>query len=573
MDASWRNRPRDTWSDEELHAALPALASESTSELRKAVQWAAADPDALVLIARGAATLGVDRWIAAYAVEPESWVAAVGGKATAARWKRSLDTLTRRSRTALRRVECSPAGVDVSTAVACSPRIFSSLKPLLATGWLAWRAEERVEVPAARRALLPVWDTDSTASRRSARRWFFDYLTRRIAMNHRWTEDDRTSLVAGLENGIAPRLTDAEFAAAMEALRRTRHAGLAIALLRQRKHATAHHRQTLGGALIEMGAYRDSLEVLTDRTRGTRVMRAHALIRTGRVPAGRRILRALGPSPDDENWALQNALVAIEGKQPRSEGLFDGLVRASSGRPQSLARAMYAEWLEVRADDVALDLYPRAIAELHALDDEVGTAYSEARYARTLARCGRRADAAEIAERAWTRARTLPGVVLRGLAAVACVESGIARTEALEATLRAAASAELRELATAAATIIGPGTGSPILALGRGTASLDGVLLSVPPRGPTWRILAHLCRLPPASIASTEELFRVGWPGERARPESLRRRVHTAVWALRRAGLRSALVTVDRNRYRLHARVISESEDSFGRDELSVRSF
>ena len=48
---------------------------------------------------------------------------------------------------------------------------------------------------------------------------------------------------------------------------------------------------------------------------------------------------------------------------------------------------------------------------------------------------------------------------------------------------------------------------------------------------------------------SVEELQAAGWPGERMRPEAGARRVYTALWELRKMGLRHFLVRTDEGYY------------------------
>lgn len=60
-----------------------------------------------------------------------------------------------------------------------------------------------------------------------------------------------------------------------------------------------------------------------------------------------------------------------------------------------------------------------------------------------------------------------------------------------------------------------------------------------------WRILCTLVDMrlaTPGSPTPAARLFERGWPGERAMPRSAAGRVHTAVWTLRRLGLRAVVV-------------------------------
>jgi len=48
-----------------------------------------------------------------------------------------------------------------------------------------------------------------------------------------------------------------------------------------------------------------------------------------------------------------------------------------------------------------------------------------------------------------------------------------------------------------------------------------------------------------AKALSRDELLAIGWPGERVQPEAGARRVHTALWTLRKFGLRELLISRD----------------------------
>lgn len=75
-----------------------------------------------------------------------------------------------------------------------------------------------------------------------------------------------------------------------------------------------------------------------------------------------------------------------------------------------------------------------------------------------------------------------------------------------------------------------------------------GAKVDVARRGAVRRILAALAesRLESATRALTvDELFQIGWPGERIPYESQVRRVYTAIWTLRTLGLEGLLLTRD----------------------------
>lgn len=67
-------------------------------------------------------------------------------------------------------------------------------------------------------------------------------------------------------------------------------------------------------------------------------------------------------------------------------------------------------------------------------------------------------------------------------------------------------------------------------------------------RGPLRRILLALVaqhRAAPGTALSADVVFEAGWPAERASPKAAASRVYTAVYTLRRFGLRGVLVRRD----------------------------
>jgi len=77
---------------------------------------------------------------------------------------------------------------------------------------------------------------------------------------------------------------------------------------------------------------------------------------------------------------------------------------------------------------------------------------------------------------------------------------------------------------------------------------LEGQHVDVARRGAVRRILAGLADARTDKTGkplSVDDLFRIGWPGERIPYESQVRRVYTAVWTLRTLGLEGTLLTRD----------------------------
>ena len=77
---------------------------------------------------------------------------------------------------------------------------------------------------------------------------------------------------------------------------------------------------------------------------------------------------------------------------------------------------------------------------------------------------------------------------------------------------------------------------------------VEGQHVDVARRGAVRRLLAGLANARQSSSGralSVDELFQIGWPGERIPYESQVRRVYTAIWTLRTLGLEGTLLTRD----------------------------
>jgi predicted ATPase len=84
-------------------------------------------------------------------------------------------------------------------------------------------------------------------------------------------------------------------------------------------------------------------------------------------------------------------------------------------------------------------------------------------------------------------------------------------------------------------------------ARGRYFRAPDGKRVGLERRGAPSRILAYLVEqrlAAPAKVVPTEQIFAHGWPNERANAEAAAQRVYTAIWTLRRLGLRDVIVRV-----------------------------
>ncbi len=81
---------------------------------------------------------------------------------------------------------------------------------------------------------------------------------------------------------------------------------------------------------------------------------------------------------------------------------------------------------------------------------------------------------------------------------------------------------------------------------------LDGTRIKLERHRAPRRILARLCdlaRQKPQETLTVGRLFEAGWPGESIRYESRVKRVHTAIWTLRKLGLSDVLRTNDKAYY------------------------
>ena len=73
----------------------------------------------------------------------------------------------------------------------------------------------------------------------------------------------------------------------------------------------------------------------------------------------------------------------------------------------------------------------------------------------------------------------------------------------------------------------------------------NGERVGLERRGPPSRILATLVEnriAAPGAVVQPDELFEYGWPGQQISTESAAQRVYTAIWTLRKLGLRDVIV-------------------------------
>ncbi|MEM1031167.1 MAG: helix-turn-helix domain-containing protein [Myxococcota bacterium] len=556
----------------ELRRIMAALPSDtSRRDLLRLARWAGHDEAAMELAARGCAALGLKAWIEAFASEPSAWASALGAAPLVARWRAEFGRLSDATRRWLTRLSLTPASFPITGLVADDPGVLPVCHRLADRGWVAGAPGARLEVPEVRAQLVRTWVGTGSAFR-AAEDWLGRYVCHWLERYRSVTSDDRILLARWIEDptwvvGLAPQA----LRAAVDALRHTTFVPLAIRALRQRlahpeAQSAAHTtnlRRDLGCALVDIGAYGESLRVVRDPSRTSTIVRANAMMRRGDVAVGRAHLRRVDPDHRDRHWHFQWALAAtLEGTSDAHDLVEAQLDTATDTRHRGLAW-----WLDARSAGLTGDLgracasYARAIDDLTAAEDLVGVAWCRARWARALWNHHDRDRAREVAIEAWGEAQRIPGATVLGLAALACIETGVAPPDNLTVALRRAGCAELPDVVSEVRRHLVSHPSVPVLSIGGGRVRLDGDDVALAPGGPPWRILRFLSRRGPREHSDIEQLFAAGWPDERAGVDSRRRRVQTAIWTLRRAGLRRAIRTVQGNRYCLDACVIEDAKN------------
>ena len=240
---------------------------------------------------------------------------------------------------------------------------------------------------------------------------------------------------------------------------------------------------------------------------------------------------------------VQRALVALRGDDPDQAGALARQAaaiaeRAPLPRTAEVARSVLGEVALVAGDAVgAAALFERAQATLEAQGDEVGALYLSARLAHALRAAGETGRAERVAGDAKRTAEHAREIAL----AFAAAEAAGAHPElpgALGWRLQIEpVRARARAWVTAAAS-------SPVLVLESGsrTATLGDRSLSLARRPGLWAVLTALADAhDTGDTLDSEALFHAGWSGQQLPERSLKKRVQTAVWTLRRGLLGDAL--------------------------------
>lgn len=287
-----------------------------------------------------------------------------------------------------------------------------------------------------------------------------------------------------------------------------------------------------------VAAWRDDLERADD-------LLTEAARRLGQSSA------AKGAAVDaHEDLLVQRTFVAFRrGDLDATERLARACVAGGRRRPSprvvTMARRFVAEARLARGDArAALALFERTRSELEELGDDAGALFLGTRIAAALERIGDAAGAT-VEAHAVARAAAQAGEPAFEVPTLDARSDALARGRVEELAWRAQipslrAEAE-RWLARNDVRDAGPMLRVDLRArrAAYGTKTID-----LARRTTLWSILRALIeahgRL---EVLDAEALFRVGWPGDRASRASRRKRVQTAIWALRRALLADALAS------------------------------
>jgi hypothetical protein len=187
-----------------------------------------------------------------------------------------------------------------------------------------------------------------------------------------------------------------------------------------------------------------------------------------------------------------------------------------------------------------------ALAACHAARDDVDAAEQELRAA-----AEKRADPAVLelqqghVELARARHAAAHG---RGDEAARLVAAARRRAAALagrSTDLRLAQRLLARALAGLASPDADAAPALTVGTAGRWFQTRGGERVELARRAALCRVLARLVEeraAAPGATLSVDALFEAGWPGERVQPDAAARRVYTAIWTLRKAGLKDLIL-------------------------------
>jgi hypothetical protein len=266
---------------------------------------------------------------------------------------------------------------------------------------------------------------------------------------------------------------------------------------------------------------------------------------TRRIPRGARTATVLDAQ---EDLLVQRTFVAFRradlGETERlARRCAAGVRRRPSPRVVAIARRFMAEVQLARGRaHVALPLFERSRSELFALGDEAGALFLSTRIVAALRAAGDEAGAT-VEAHAVARTSAQADEPAFEVATLETRSTVLARGRVEELAWRAQIPS-VRAGAERWLAENGPRSEALTLRVDvrARRAALGERTMDLGRRGTLWRILRALVdahdRL---DVLDAEALFRTGWPGDRAASASRRKRVQTAIWALRRGLLGDAL--------------------------------
>ena len=453
------------------------------------------------------------------------------------------------------------------------PPALRALSALRASGWLsATRDEQRLFVPeplrhVARRSLAGA-DERRAADRSHAA----IYLSAAEQNNATWLLRERANLEAVIDRfvdadpalhlrAVAALLPVLRFHAAPDALR-----NLLMSALELSRHAPSlapELRLHTAVRLIDRGAFDDAMRWL-DPSRGTATTRANAALSLGHVRiwledyvAAERAFAdadAMRQASDHKTRAaivMQRAFLSMDRGDADAEAIIDAALRCVErvGYERGITIGLYLHGrhhLNSGQPDKALRWLARSRRRAIEQGDERAAYLTDAFTARALRKTGDVARARSTAEsaRVWAAADVSDSLEL--LTLIELVDCGDERDHdsRLEHLCQVIQIPRLRR----EGLVRLKGARVMLVSDGASWARVGGAHIDLRRHRAPRRILCRLCEraLERADAPVTvDELFEAGWPGETIRRPSRKKRVHTAIWTLRRLGLEDVVQTRD----------------------------
>lgn len=276
-------------------------------------------------------------------------------------------------------------------------------------------------------------------------------------------------------------------------------------------------------------------------------LRLHVAIRTGGYEEAEAILERLVPIESMRAWdALHRALLATKlGHYADAEATLAALRREAERQARRLTLGhidLFSSELAVaqgRHEEV-LALVDSCAARLEVLAAEPFPTIMAARRANALFGLGRIDEARKNAAWAWDTANRLglaePALEAAVVLLLLARHDGRSDDVEVEQVRRWLPVAARATVVTRAEKLLRDRRRGLQIDASGAAFEIDGVRTDLRRRRALGRILAALAASNGRPLG-IDELFEAGWPAERIHPESVRRRVYTAIWSLRRAGL------------------------------------